>query len=210
MDQYYYRYNKTDNSKFDGNFKVLGTIDIENIKKVLLENKHKFSPHNNVSNNPENLKRTKGIGKTHACVKHLTFLFEDSEQHPKIINNHNKTILPQIENDFKHITNIVHKYYNDTDLVIARCLATELIPNSIIPLHEDGVAKILLKAHRIHIPIITNDLVTFTVGGEERNLKAGTMYEINNLRTHGVQNNSNENRMHLILDYINLKYLNDN
>ena len=63
----------------------------------------------------------------------------------------------------------------------------------------------LVNCKRTHIPIITNDLVTFTIGGETKQLKEGEIWEINNINEHSVDNNSNENRIHLILDYNQIK-----
>ena len=55
----------------------------------------------------------------------------------------------------------------------------------------------------MHIPIITNKKVYFSVGEEKKNLKSGEMWEINNSKkSHAVKNNSKEDRIHLIIDWI--------
>jgi aspartyl/asparaginyl beta-hydroxylase (cupin superfamily) len=60
----------------------------------------------------------------------------------------------------------------------------------------------LESCNRIHIPIITNNEVYFTVGGERKNLKDGEMWQINNNnKMHSVENNSNQDRIHLITDW---------
>ncbi|MFP6744385.1 MAG: aspartyl/asparaginyl beta-hydroxylase domain-containing protein, partial [Alphaproteobacteria bacterium] len=46
-----------------------------------------------------------------------------------------------------------------------------------------------------------NDKVVFVVGGEAMSMKPGEMWEINNLREHFVDNGSEENRIHLIMDW---------
>ena len=43
-------------------------------------------------------------------------------------------------------------------------------------------------AYRIHIPITTNDLVRFTIGGRPFHLEVGKVYEVNNQNTHSVMN----------------------
>ena len=53
---------------------------------------------------------------------------------------------------------------------------------------------------RTHIPIITNSEVTFTVGGETKFLKEGEIWEINNTKEHSVDNNSDIDRIHLLID----------
>jgi len=60
----------------------------------------------------------------------------------------------------------------------------------------------LSHSHRVHLPIISNDRVLFTVGNETINLKAGQLVEINNRRPHSVSNAGSEYRVHLILDYV--------
>jgi len=60
----------------------------------------------------------------------------------------------------------------------------------------------LTHSHRIHLPIVTNDDVQFHVGSETIGLREGELYEINNRRTHSVDNNGPDDRVHLILDYV--------
>lgn len=60
----------------------------------------------------------------------------------------------------------------------------------------------LAHSHRLHLPVITNDQVWFTVGGESINLQEGQLYEINNRRTHSVRNDGTQHRVHLILDFV--------
>jgi hypothetical protein len=71
---------------------------------------------------------------------------------------------------------------------------------SIAP-HQDNNFS-LTHSHRIHLPVITNDQVLFTVGDDTMSLPAGDMYEINNRRMHSVQNRSEEDRVHVILDFV--------
>ena len=60
----------------------------------------------------------------------------------------------------------------------------------------------LVHSHRLHLPIITNQEVEFTVGEETINMQEGELYEINNRRMHSVKNAGAANRVHLILDYV--------
>lgn len=81
-----------------------------------------------------------------------------------------------------------------------RIIYTKLHPNSEIPIHVDG-GESLLYNQRLHIPIETNEEVSFIVGGERKNLPKGSIFEVNNQKTHSVINNSNEDRIHLIVDW---------
>lgn len=60
----------------------------------------------------------------------------------------------------------------------------------------------LTHSHRVHLPIITNDKVLFSIGKETMNLPEGHLYEINNRRVHSLQNDGEEDRVHLILDFV--------
>ena len=60
----------------------------------------------------------------------------------------------------------------------------------------------LTHSHRVHLPIITNDDVQFTVGSETINLREGELFEINNRRMHSVDNKGSADRVHLILDFV--------
>ncbi len=60
----------------------------------------------------------------------------------------------------------------------------------------------LVHSHRVHLPIITNTRVEFTVGDETANMNQGELYEINNRRMHSVINAGATDRVHLILDYV--------
>jgi hypothetical protein len=59
-----------------------------------------------------------------------------------------------------------------------------------------------IKTIRIHIPIITNDKCNFRVGDEIIQMKQGEIWEIDNAyKVHGVTNNGDTDRIHLLIDY---------
>lgn len=60
----------------------------------------------------------------------------------------------------------------------------------------------LTHSHRVHLPIITNDQVLFSVGKETINMREGQLTEINNRRMHSVHNNGPDDRVHLLLDFV--------
>lgn len=80
---------------------------------------------------------------------------------------------------------------------------------SSIDKHKD-YGEYLIASRRNHIPITTNLNNTFTVDKDTISMKQGECWEINNSKTHSVQNNSNEDRIHLIVDIIPNKYIGDN
>lgn len=68
-----------------------------------------------------------------------------------------------------------------------------------ISIHFDS-GDYLMLSRRNHIPIVTSDGVFFGVGDEKVNMKAGECWEINNSRSHYVENNSDIDRVHLLID----------
>lgn len=81
-----------------------------------------------------------------------------------------------------------------------RIVLVNLLSNSDIGEHADGGP--LLLSRRTHIPIITNPEVFFIVDGEEKNMKEGEIWEIDNSMVHSVENLSDEDRIHFIIDYV--------
>ncbi|MFP3345030.1 aspartyl/asparaginyl beta-hydroxylase domain-containing protein, partial [Halomonas sp. SIMBA_159] len=53
---------------------------------------------------------------------------------------------------------------------------------------------------KVHVPIITYNQLHFYLDRELHQLKAGVMYDINNLGLHRVINRSDTDRIHLIFD----------
>ena len=58
--------------------------------------------------------------------------------------------------------------------------------------------------HKIHVPLVTNDAVTFFVGGQGYHFAEGEAVEVNNMATHGVTNAGTSDRIHLIFEYYDL------
>ena len=97
------------------------------------------------------------------------------------------------------VVSILKNHYGEGKLL--RIILTKLKSNKKIPPHIDQ-GKGLEICKRIHIPIITNEKVIFGVNGELKNMKEGEMWEINNQQIHSVSNNSDCDRVHLIVDYL--------
>lgn len=87
-------------------------------------------------------------------------------------------------------------------------MIARLLPDSDIIPHEDNTDYLGI-ARRHHIPLKTNDNVFFSVGGEVINMQVGECWEINNSRTHFVENKSSEDRIHLIIDIVPNNYIKD-
>jgi hypothetical protein len=115
---------------------------------------------------------------------------------PKTIN---KNILDLVEPIIKSLENLY-------DGVRGNVLFIKLLAGTkILPHHDDG--EYLECTRRNHIPIITSDKTSFSVGSEKINMGLGECWEINNTRLHSVENNSNIDRVHLVIDIMPNKYI---
>jgi hypothetical protein len=83
-------------------------------------------------------------------------------------------------------------------------LLIKLLAGQDIPEHVDS-GDYLTTTRRHHLPIITSSDTMFGVGIEELNMQEGECWEINNTRTHYVRNNSQTDRVHLLVDIMPLE-----
>jgi len=60
----------------------------------------------------------------------------------------------------------------------------------------------LLNVHRCHLVITAETGVDFRIGNENNCFAPGTLFEFNNSREHCVTNNSDADRVHLLIDIL--------
>ncbi len=134
----------------------------------------------------------------------MIFLFTVPEKENIILQNliYNKELLNLFKDEIQTVNNIFNQYY--TNHSPKRINLSNMRAHSVIPEHVD------FRDHyehtiRIHIPIITNEKVIFQFPTVNTSLhmKAGEVIEFNNNIPHSGVNNSEENRIHLIIDYGN-------
>jgi len=106
----------------------------------------------------------------------------------------------ELENELRPVIDFVANYYQNNGFIVRMILA-KLVAGGTIPKHTDAGFS-LLNCHRVHLPIITNDDVIFSVGDEDISMRAGELWEINNGTEHAVENRSAEDRVHLIVDWM--------
>ncbi|OQR81181.1 hypothetical protein ACHHYP_16678 [Achlya hypogyna] len=93
---------------------------------------------------------------------------------------------------------------------VIRCLFARMPAGSTIPVHHDTGAWVA-HCHRVHLPIVTSDLIDFKVGLDEASMERiefaqGNVYELNNASKHMVDNKWNQARVHLIFDYVDADF----
>lgn len=93
--------------------------------------------------------------------------------------------------------------YQYTHGQFPRIMLAKMAPNGIIKPHRDS--NIAAKwPHKIHIPLMTNDKVTFYIDGVGYHFAEGEAVEVNNMAIHAVENNGTSDRIHLIFEYYDM------
>jgi|TARA_B100001094_G_scaffold262699_1_gene263992 hypothetical protein len=135
---------------------------------------------------------------------------------PLIWNEMNKDNLRNLKKDDRKFWPEAEKYKTDLDSLsqmftekygkgfISSAMLINLPSRTVIKPHVDNYDPYFDLVKRTHLAIVTDDEVIFTVGGEERNIKEGEIFEIDNSnKLHSVINNSEEiDRVHLLADWL--------
>ncbi len=79
-------------------------------------------------------------------------------------------------------------------------MLARMAPGGVIHPHRDQnpAAK---WPHKIHVPILTNEGVTYFVDGKAYSMAEGEAVEVNNMGLHAVENHGDTDRIHLIFEY---------
>ena len=90
--------------------------------------------------------------------------------------------------------------YDYASGLFPRVMLARMAPGGVIHPHRDQnpAAK---WPHKIHVPLLTNDQVSFFVDGQAYHFAEGEAVEVNNMGLHAVQNRGETDRIHLIFEY---------
>ena len=100
--------------------------------------------------------------------------------------------------EIKSLCDIISETYPNGEP--KRIILNNLPSGKVIAEHPDRNYH-LETCRRIHLPIITNEKVDFNVNREKIPMNVGVITEINNNTLHSVQNNSDKDRIHLLIDW---------
>jgi hypothetical protein len=185
---------------FPGNFNVLGDIDITELKSLVL----------GLSEDQwQNLSIRQQRYEVHKHTQTIGLVYDPDFRHT------HPTRLPPLkifEEALKPVLWMIADHFEQTDSGKAlirenglgyfiRATLVRLKAGCGIAAHRDMNFS-LTHSHRLHLPLITNESVLFTVGSETIHMREGRIYEVNNRRVHSVENQGSEDRVHLILDFV--------
>ena len=185
---------------FPGNFFHIGDIEIAELKSLVL---------NLTDEQWENFSLRQKRYEVHQHTQSIGLVFDPDFRHS------HPTRLPTLdifEAELKPVLWMAADHFEETDKgkqltkensagYFVRATLVRLKAGGSIAEHRDMNFS-LTHSHRIHLPIVTNDEVWFSVGSETINMREGQLYEINNRRLHSVENKGSADRVHLILDFV--------
>jgi hypothetical protein len=146
----------------------------------------------------------------------FTFRQETFDVHSQTLTVPLRYNKPDIEGRIQTITTELFKDYEDDifaiektildatgqDFKILNCNFVNLPAGHQVFPHVDS-GSIYTTKRRMHLPILTNDQVFFTVDKECINMKSGEIWEINNSTyIHAVDNNGTTDRVHFLFDMV--------
>lgn len=137
----------------------------------------------------------------HKQTKSIVLVFASGWPNMQIIRHKEWDLLSDILEPL--IQKIIANNYEGAGTVIQVMIAN-LKAGGEISRHYDSAPHLNIS-HRIHAPLKTNPKVRFLIDDIRYEMKVGQAYEINNQREHEVYNDSDEDRYHLIFDYIPAK-----
>ena len=142
------------------------------------------------------------VGNTNLDTRALMLKYKSSATTGKGFMNYEKNdteTLMKLKPILENILSDIKKFYGYENLKLTNVIFTELRKGGIIPEHVDS-GQMLTTNHRIHIPLISHPDVKFTLDHKDYYLEPGHGYEINNQIIHEVINESNIDRLHMIID----------
>lgn len=171
------------------NYNFIGRFDVSDIKKEVSSFNGQWEKDVSRQNKYKEHKDTK------------TYMLQDVP----ISWTKGQDLLPVKKYDHDYEWDILSKIFNSIKDkypgVIARVMYINLPSGKSVPYHKDG-GYYLFSVRRFHIPIITNDRVSYTVGDEKKFMREGECWEINNNNHHSVSNDGDNDRVHLVIDLI--------
>lgn len=85
----------------------------------------------------------------------------------------------------------------------SRIMLARMAPGGVVRPHRDGCTSAKWP-HKIHVPLLTNDKVTFFIDGAGYRIPEGEAVEVSNMAVHSVENDGDSARIHLIFEYYDL------
>lgn len=173
--------------------KYLGPVDIEALRSAVLQI-------------PEAVWDEEDAGKPNKFealdkTRHIVFRFVDSTRDWR--QSSDRSMWAAWRDRLEPVMAQATAQYGYGRSAYPRVMLARMAPGGIIKMHVDAnpAAK---WPHKIHVPLLTSDKVTFFIGNTGYHFVEGEAVEVNNLGPHGVRNDGDTDRIHLIFEYYDL------
>ncbi len=131
-------------------------------------------------------------------TRHIVFRFVDSVRDWR--GSHDRPAWAEWRTLLEPVLRQAVAPYGYTRGEFPRVMLARMAPGGEIKPHRDANAAAKWP-HKIHVPLLTNDQVTFFVEGTGYHLPEGEAAEVNNMGVHAVTNAGDTDRIHLIFEY---------
>lgn len=131
-------------------------------------------------------------------TRHIVFRFVDSVRDWR--GSHDRPAWAEWKALIEPVLRQAVAPYGYANGVFPRVMFARMAPGGEIKPHRDANAAAKWP-HKIHVPLLTNDKVTFYVDGVGYHLPEGEAAEVNNMGVHAVKNDGETDRIHLIFEY---------
>jgi len=165
------------------NFKYLGNIDVSSIQQKL----------GDLDWDAYTFRQTKH--EVHQATKTVPLIFDPNLNLP-LPHRWMTLFISELEQIKSHLKSILGEGSMMSAILI------NLPSGQVVHRHVDK-GESFKKYNRIHIAIETNTDCIFEVDGEEKHLKIGEVWEIDNSnKYHSVRNEGSTDRIHLLIDWL--------
>lgn len=109
---------------------------------------------------------------------------------------------PQYQGQFMSVRQLANWMVNEVNgKAMGRIMIVNLAAHGHVPIHIDPLDYFAMYS-RFHVPFKTNTAVTFSggPGTVQEHMPRGQLCQLNNRLLHQLDNDSNENRIHVIVD----------
>lgn len=131
-------------------------------------------------------------------TRHIVFRFVDSVRDWR--GSHDRPAWAEWRHLLEPVLHAAVAPYGYANGAFPRVMLARMAPGGEIKPHRDANAAAKWP-HKIHVPLLTNEKVTFYVDGIGYHLPEGEAAEVNNMGVHAVKNDGDSDRIHLIFEY---------
>lgn len=183
----------TPNPRKTTSIRRLGTVDITRLREAVLA----IPEAQWDAENADKPNRFEALDRT----RHIVFRFVSNFQDWR--DSYDRPLWGQWRSLLEPVLAQATSDYGYARAAFPRVMLARMAPGGVIKPHRDAnpAAK---WPHKIHVPLLTNERVTFFVDGVGYHFQEGEAVEVSNMAVHAVENAGDTDRIHLIFEYYDL------